>query len=541
MKRARKATEAELVSLIKVFRSARDILLDTVANAPGFGTKVYANTILEQTQAQLERMKKKAARYSAYIIPLEYKTAAGEIYEKFQKSSLRMKAPEHFAVIHNEAIYALAREMQTQIWQGLAQVGRRVERHLITSLDETLRLAGLEAAAVKMASGQTLRQMQARLAEDLTKRGFLTVQYGDGPGAYQVGVDSYANTVARSTTREAGNLARENQLTANGYDLMKMSEHYPTCELCAQLQGRVYSISGDDKRFPPLSKAFPAGYRNVHPNCRHVMTPYMETLQEPEELAADVERSGRPFEDVRSQKEIDLYNRQQSENRQFRQAQYQYERFKMRLADHAPKSFAAFRRIKNAGGDSWGILQAQYKGMGYYQKALKNEPEITKTVTETAKQVGMEQAGLEFRVKSKNRYLKKIKDNYKPSGTEYEVKDILRYTFTAPGEELAKKTLQSIDAFAGKGYNTTEIKNTWAARRPPYRGVNTSIKSPGGQIFEMQYHTPESFDLKQNYLHDLYERWQALDHSSPEAMDLYDKMAEASAKLTPPPGIERVR
>ena len=64
------------------------------------------------------------------------------------------------------------------------------------------------------------REAQARLAE------IITGNYGTGKRAYQVGLDSYAAMVARSTTREAGNLARENQLTENGYDLMMMTEHY---------------------------------------------------------------------------------------------------------------------------------------------------------------------------------------------------------------------------------------------------------------------------------------------------------------------------
>ena len=57
--------------------------------------------------------------------------------------------------------------------------------------------------------------------------------------------------------------------------------HFPTCELCAPYQGRIYSISGKDERFPRLfDTAFAGGYANIHPNCQHVVTPYIEAFAE---------------------------------------------------------------------------------------------------------------------------------------------------------------------------------------------------------------------------------------------------------------------
>lgn len=272
-----------------------------------------------------------------------------------------MKHPEAFAQLHNDAIYAIARDMQYHIGQGLEQVGRQILRYVESAQDNALRAAGLEAAGEKIASGSTVRQMKENLIRMLQNKGFMTVQYGQGKNAYQVSLDSYAAMVARSTTREAGNIARENQLIANGYDLVKMTTHYPTCRICAPLQGRVYSISGKDKRFPPLSRAFSSGYHNVHPNCRHVITYFIDTFLTPEEIQKEIENSNRPFEDMRPDEEKALYNKQQAQNRQIRQDRYQYERYKARLGDGAPKTFSAFRRIKKAGGEKWGLLQDKYR------------------------------------------------------------------------------------------------------------------------------------------------------------------------------------
>lgn len=362
-----KPTQQELENLVRLFLAARDQLIDTVINYRGVGTKVYANTILKQLEKQLKRMERQSAYYVESVIPAEYRKGLDEVYGYFKRNNLMMSPPAAFAQLHGDMIYMVAREMQYQIGQGLEQAGRQVIRYVEDARDDALRMAGLEATGEKLASGSTVRQMQQNLVGKLQSQGFMTVQYGSGKRAYQVSLDAYAAMVARSTTREAGNLARETQLTANGYDLVRMTSHYPTCEICAQFQGRVYSISGNDKRFPPLSRAFSSGYRNIHPNCRHSVHPYVESLQSNEDLTADIARSNRPFEDNRPDAERALYNKQQAQNRQIRQDLYQYERYRARLGDDAPKSFHAFRKLKNAGGEKWDVLQEKYRNHLYSQ------------------------------------------------------------------------------------------------------------------------------------------------------------------------------
>ncbi|MPW25958.1 hypothetical protein GC105_09160 [Alkalibaculum sp. M08DMB] len=536
-----KLNDKQLENLKKVYLSAREKLLDTIINYQGVGTKTYYNTVLKQLNAEIERLNTETNFYINTEIPKEYQTGIDEVYSYFIKNNLMMNKPSMFANIHMDAVYALSREMQYQVQEGIAQAGRQVIRYLDESRDNALRAAGLEATAEKVASGSTIQDMKNNLVEKLQDEGFMTVQYGQGKNAYQVSLDSYASMVARSTTREAGNLARENQLIDNDYDLVQMSTHYPTCHICAKFQGRVYSISGKDKRFPPLSQAFASGYRNIHPNCRHIIVPWIENLQTNEEIALAIIDSNQPFIDIRDQKQINLYNKQQKQNRQMRQDLYQYERYKQRLGNDVPKTFSAFRRMKKAGGDNWGVLESQYKGMGYYNKAIKNEPDITKVVTDIADKLGIKTAGLEYKIKSKESYLRKIKSNYIPGGTEYEVKDILRYTYISPSSSLSEKTLSSIVEYNKKVYNTIEIKNYWLDDTNPYNGINTTLTAPNGQKFEMQYHTPESFELKDGKMHDLYEKSRLIeDRVSPEYIKLRNEMFDLSDGLTVPYQIERV-
>ena len=361
------ANKSQLDVLIGIYREAQTRLAEIVTGNYGAGTKTYYNSVLKQLERLMKELEAETGQYISTEIPKQYKKALDDTYAYFKRNNLQMKRPDMFSHIHSDAVSELANEMRYHINQGISIAGRRVMRYLDTARDNALRQAGLRSAALKAAAGQTVADMQKDLMQRLANDGFLTVQYGTGKRAYQVGLDSYAAMVARSTTREAGNLARENQLTENGYDLLMMTEHYPTCEACAVLQGRVYSISGRDKRFPPLSRAFPSGYRNVHPNCRHVMTYWIEEMQSPEEIRAALARSNAPFTDNRSDEEIALYSKQQADSRRMRADRSQFERYRQRLGEDAPKSFHTFRRIKNADGQKWKEMQEKYRNYLYSQ------------------------------------------------------------------------------------------------------------------------------------------------------------------------------
>lgn len=361
------ANKSQLDVLIEIYREAQTRLAEIVTGNYGAGTRTYYNSVLKQLERLMKQLEAETGQYISTEIPRQYKKALDDTYAYFKRNNLQMKRPDMFSHIHSDAVSELANEMRYHINQGISIAGRRVMRYLDTARDNALRQAGLRSAALKAAAGQTVADMQKDLMQRLANDGFLTVQYGTGKRAYQVGLDSYAAMVARSTTREAGNLARENQLTENGYDLMMMTEHYPTCEACAVLQGRVYSISGRDKRFPPLSRAFPSGYRNVHPNCRHVMTYWIEEMQSPEEIRAALARSNAPFTDNRSDEEIALYSKQQADSRRMRADRSQFERYRQRLGEDAPKSFHTFRRIKNADGQKWKEMQEKYRNYLYSQ------------------------------------------------------------------------------------------------------------------------------------------------------------------------------
>lgn len=374
--------------LIKAYEKTKKELEKKLKSAKAGTMKTYYRKLLKEVEESIKELQKSAAAYVNTAVPADYMENAAEIFEQMKAQNIIMKPPEAFRQLHTDAIYDLRREVMTQIEQGIAKAKEQTEKLAAeayeTAKKAALRSMGLDAAQHKIDTVGTITDMQREMVKRLEETGILKVEVGSGEHKREMSITNYAHLVARSTSREVGNTARINQMSANGFDLVEIPPHYPTCEICAILQDRVYSISGEDKRFPPLSKAIGA-YKNIHPHCRHVIVGWAEMMYTPEEIGEAIKKSNRPWTDPRSGEEKQFYNELQKKNRQARDLQYQYERYKQRLGSDAPKSLYAFKRIKKAGGEKWEELQEKYRKAGVdnsvsgkYNKYIELPPEVKK-------------------------------------------------------------------------------------------------------------------------------------------------------------------
>ena len=185
---------------------------------------------------------------------------------------------------------------------------------------------------------------------------------------------TYCSMVARTTSRQAEVLAT---LTADEeHDLYKISSHGTTCKICAPLEGRVYSKSGKDPNFPPLSSAFgkidPTGpndltnsYLNIHPNCLHVLTPWTPAGRSEEEIQKIIDfssfKKNPPAIDPRTQKQIDTYRKKETARADWLRDYRQWETYRMTLGDQVPKTFETFRKHKRLGDEKYKTWKARYK------------------------------------------------------------------------------------------------------------------------------------------------------------------------------------
>ena len=178
----------------------------------------------------------------------------------------------------------------------------------------------------------------------------------------------------------------------------------------------------------------------------------------------------------------------------------------------------------------------------FYDNCVETEPEITEDVVESVTESGGEMAGLEFRLKTPSSLYEKLYERPDDDDAEIEdMKDIIRYTEIDDESELAENTQETLDDLKSEGYVVLKVKNTWTDEKSSYKGINTQLQSEDGQMFELQFHTQESFDLKNGEMHTLYEKARVLDPKSEEYLKLEDQMFELSEQLEVPDDIEKIK
>ena len=93
----------------------------------------------------------------------------------------------------------------------------------------------------------------------------------------------------------------------------------------------------------------------------------------------------------------------------------------------------------------------------------------------------------------------------------------------------------ALDKLRDMGHEV-EVKNYWD-EGDGYQGINVVIKHPDGFLYELQFHTPESFKVKQA-AHDAYDEYQA-QRDDAVRLELFRRMAAAAAQLPMPKGSVR--
>lgn len=81
----------------------------------------------------------------------------------------------------------------------------------------------------------------------------------------------YARLVARTSLRDAQTKATLESCKQYANDLVQVSDHGTTCEICLEYEGKIYSISGSHPKYQPLGDSPP-----YHPNCWHSIMPTSE-------------------------------------------------------------------------------------------------------------------------------------------------------------------------------------------------------------------------------------------------------------------------
>ena len=164
-----------------------------------------------------------------------------------------------FGSIHQQAVEVLADNTYSRLQDVNNVVGRRV--------DDVFRQVALEHAKGSVIGYQTTRQAAKNIREDLAKRGI--TGFVDKAG-HEWDMRRYAKVLAQETTNQSFRQGTINRFQEKGHDLVRLSEHSSSCPKCVPYQGRTFSLSGNDKEYPPLDQARAGGV--FHVGCLHILS-----------------------------------------------------------------------------------------------------------------------------------------------------------------------------------------------------------------------------------------------------------------------------
>ena len=174
-----------------------------------------------------------------------------------------------------------------------------------------------------------------------------------------------------------------------------------------------------------------------------------------------------------------------------------------------------------------------------YAQATEHEKEVTSKLqsleTDSAKLVG-----LDFRQKSEESIARKILLDAHDMEISLEeagknIHDALRYTFCIEDSEYISRMDSILKTLTADGYSVMKFKNFWGLEG--YQGVNVQLTLPDGFYFELQFHTADSYDAKENKAHPLYEIIRREDATVEEITENVLKMNEIYAAVPVPEGI----
>jgi hypothetical protein len=114
-----------------------------------------------------------------------------------------------------------------------------------------------------------------------------------------------------------------------------------------------------------------------------------------------------------------------------------------------------------------------------------------------------------------------------------EIHDAIRYTFIFSVEGYSDGLWDAQGKLAGAGYELEVRRNSWTSEE--YKGINTRWHDPvSGKPFEIQFHTQESWEAKQQ-THHAYERIKDPRTPPAEVIWLREYQKEVSRAVNIPP------
>jgi hypothetical protein len=317
--------DPRIEALRKQYEKTEANLIKIIRNPPpgSRSLRAWEKSMLASTRQELAILNDFNNQWVSGTIPKVYGASAVTAYEKMRLIKLKVSTEQ----VGQAPLKILIENATNDLATATNYVGRRIA--------DEVRQAGLAATTEQIAEGQTVKEASKNLIDKFSQQGILSLTDKNGRN---INMTSYANTVARTTIAEAMNKASLQAIMDNGHDLVFIPVSFSCCDLCATYEDRVYSISGEDNRYPTLDEEPP-----WHPNCTHACSPYNEDYDKDSEKT--MEQSNRDYEVTDEQQaSVDKYNATQKERAANVRLKNEWEAKRIEDPNGTAKTFSSFKK-----------------------------------------------------------------------------------------------------------------------------------------------------------------------------------------------------
>lgn len=170
-----------------------------------------------------------------------------------------------FGIVHAGAVNALASAYSEVVSGALLQITRKA--------DDIYKKIIADATSSALLGSKTRVQATQDAINKFIKNGVGGFQ--DKRGRWW-SLEAYTQMATRTLITQALNQGKVNRYTEMNNDLVIVSRHTRSCELCRPWQRKILSLSGKTQGYPTFDQAKSSGL--FHPNCGHTFTAYIEGL-----------------------------------------------------------------------------------------------------------------------------------------------------------------------------------------------------------------------------------------------------------------------
>ncbi|TWR02351.1 hypothetical protein FQJ85_21925, partial [Xanthomonas vasicola] len=135
------------------------------------------------------------------------------------------------------------------------------------------------------------------------------------------------------------------------------------------------------------------------------------------------------------------------------------------------------------------------------RRARQMEPQVTDMLQRIAARHGGQLAGTQHQLKSYSSLQEKLKQRMALKKQTLEeaaanVNDALRYSMVLEPRDFTAGLRAVLAALDDQGHARVRLTNQFIDYPPSFKAINVTLRSPDGALWEIQFHTPETFALK---------------------------------------------